>query len=70
MSEVLNENHIKAYSLSFSELGINCNNDYSHGKVIFLNNEKILSKLKENDVLLCPGFIGKSLDNAKISLSI
>lgn len=68
MSEVLNENHIKAYSLSFSELGINCNDDYSHGKVVFLNNEKILSKLKENDVLLCPGFIGKSLDNEIITL--
>lgn len=67
-SNELNKNKIKAYSLSYLELGIKCDNNYTLGKVVSLDTKVINQLLDKYDVLVIPGFLGCSDDNEIISL--
>ena len=67
MSYILNKNMIKSYALSYLELGIICDDNYSNGNIIKL--EKNFEKyFDEFDVLLIPGFIGKTNSQEIITL--
>ena len=68
LSNELNKNQIPAYSLSFKEIGINCNKDYSSGEILSVNCERIKSLLSKFQVLIVPGFLAKSSENEVISL--
>ena len=67
MSYILNQNKIKSYALSYLELGIICDDNYSNGNIIKLENN--LNKYFDKyDVLLIPGFIGKTNNQEVITL--
>jgi aspartate kinase len=68
LSNFLNNKSINAYSLSYLENGIVCNNNYSEGIVTCLNDEYYQKYLKKHEVLIVPGFIGSSIDNEIITL--
>lgn len=68
LSNELNKNDVKAYSLSYRELGILCDNNYLDGNVIGVKNDKIKSLLSKNQVLLIPGFIASSSEKEVITL--
>lgn len=68
LSNELNKKNIKAYALSFNELGINCDNNYGNGNIISINENKIIPLVNEYQVLVLPGFIGLSKDNEVITL--
>lgn len=67
-SNELNKRHINGYSLSFKEIGINCNKNYSCGDVISLNKEKLKSFFNKYQVVIIPGFIAKSNEGEVITL--
>lgn len=54
LSNYLNKNEVKAYSLSYLENGIEVD---EKGNLISLNDEYFIKYFKENDVLVVPGFI-------------
>ena len=67
LSSVLNQNNIKTYALSYIESGINCDNSYSGGNIINLK-DNISDKLNTYQVIIVPGFIGKSNEEEIITL--
>lgn len=68
LSNACNKNNIKAYALSYHEVGINCDNKYGDGRVDSLCNNEIIELFKEYDVIIVPGFIGASKENEVITL--
>ena len=67
-SNELNKNQVNAYSLSYLELGIKCDNNYTLGKVVSIDTERINQLLEKYEVLVIPGFLGCSNENEIISL--
>ena len=68
LSSVLNSNKIKSYALSINEMGIKCDNSYTDGNVVSLDNKKINELIKKYKVIIVPGFIGLSNENEIITL--
>lgn len=68
LSNQLNKNDILSYALSFHEIGIKCDNNYSNGNIISLNNRYIKDFSSKYQVLVVPGFIGESSENQVITL--
>ena len=68
LSNSLNRKGINAYSLSYLELGIECNDNYQEGNIVLVSNENIKVFSKKHDVLVIPGFIGNTKDNEVITL--
>lgn len=68
LSNYFNTNKIKSYALSVSEIGIVCDNNYTNGNVIKVDNTKINNLLKKYNVIIIPGFLGMSEENEIITL--
>lgn len=68
LSYLLNYYKINSYSLSYKEIGFNCDSNYGNGNVLFVNKNKIEDLLKTHKVLIIPGFIGESNENEVITL--
>lgn len=68
LSELLNNEGIKAYSLSYLELGFLSDNNYSSGYIKEINNDAIVSYLNDYDVLIAPGFVASSEEGEVITL--
>ena len=65
MSNYLNKNEVKAYSLSYLENGIEVD---ENGNLISLNDEFYKKYFKENDVLIVPGFIASDKNNEVVTM--
>lgn len=65
LNSLISKNY-KASVIRFEELGINLKGDYLKGELDYLENKKISDKLKDNNILIVPGFIG--INNNKIGL--
>ena len=65
MSNYLNKNEVKAYSLSYLENGIEVD---ENGNLISLNDEFYKKYFKENDVLVVPGFIASDKNNEVVTM--
>lgn len=56
----LEKNGIAAATISNQELGILTDRDYQNASIIEVDGEMILEKLKEAEVVICPGFQGRN----------
>lgn len=68
LSNELNKRKINSYSFSYREIGIMCDRNYTQGNIISINKEKIRYYLNKYQVLVIPGFIGKSNEYEVITL--
>lgn len=68
LSSVLNTLGIKSYALSYREIGFICNNNYSNADVINVDVSIMNHLLDKYDVLIVPGFVGKSNEEEIITL--
>ncbi len=68
LSYLFNYYKINSYSLSYKEIGFNCDSKYGNGNVLFVNKNRIEDLLKIYKVLIIPGFIGESNENEVITL--
>lgn len=65
LSNYLNKNEVKAYSLSYLENGIEVD---EKGNLISLNDEYFTKYFKENDVLVVPGFIASDQNKEVVTM--
>lgn len=65
LSNYLNKNEVKAYSLSYLENGIEVD---EKGNLISLNDEYFIKYFKENDVLVVPGFIASDQNKEVVTM--
>lgn len=68
LCSVFNSLKIKSYALSNREIGFCCDNNYGNSNVLSIDNSIIKMLLEKYDVLIVPGFIGKSIDDEIITL--
>ena len=68
LSYILNSYGTYTYSLSNTELGLNCDNNYGNANIININNSKLLELIDKYEVLTLPGFIGLSNEQEIITL--
>ena len=66
-NELLREN-FKADNVYFDEIGIQCDNNYQNGNIKSIDMTYLEKVLDENEVVVVPGFIGKSSEGKIISL--
>lgn len=66
-NELLKEG-LKVNSLYYDEIGIFCDNSYQDGNIKHIDMCSLKENIKENDVVVVPGFIGKSNEGKVISL--
>lgn len=59
-SNEIKNSGLKAYALSFKEMGLKCDNNYGDGNIISLDCKKINELFTEYQVLIIPGFGGLS----------
>lgn len=62
-SNELLKRKINSYALSYLELGIDSNDEYLDAKVLCTDSKNIEFFSKKHDVLIVPGFIGKTKEN-------
>lgn len=68
LSNALKRRKIKAYAMSYLETGIECNENYSEGNILCIDNENYRVFSEKYDVLVVPGFIGFTKNNEVITL--
>ena len=68
LTSALKSNKINAYSLSYLEIGIECNDNYSEGHILSINDENIQKIAKKYEVLVVPGFVGSTSEKEVITL--
>ena len=66
-NELLKEG-FKVESLSYNEIGITCDNNYQNGNIENVDMHYLKEKLDGNEIVVVPGFIGKSSEGKIISL--
>jgi len=66
-NELLKEG-IKVESISYDEIGILCDNSYQDGNIKHVDISYLKDLIKENDVVIVPGFIAESSEGKIISL--
>ena len=66
-NELLKEG-FKVECLSYDEIGITCDNNYQNGNIENVDMHYLKDKLDDNEIVVVPGFIGKSSEGKIISL--
>jgi aspartate kinase len=66
-NELLREG-IKVDNLYYDEIGINCDDTYQNGNIESVDMSYLETIIRDNDVVVVPGFIGKSSEGKIISL--
>lgn len=68
MSYVLKKSGICAYALSLAETGITCTDQFGDADIVRTDPEKILRLFRTYDVLIAPGYIGRTQNGETATL--